>query len=749
MGEAGVTEKTQQGLVELDPRGSLGAVRGDRALRALRRDRTGAVGEQEAGQGAECEQVVRAGPAPEQGGGGDLGQGAFGDQRVAADAAEGIGLMCRGGDRGTEHRRHESQPARQRLDRQAGDALAPEGSPADGRGDGGKDRIRPRIAALGEQPAQRKRTRPARLDAPDHRGRQRVRRIAQHVGGQVRAELDPFDGKCFVGRVADTGRGERIDQAVCEALRRREQARADDADCGRKHRIGRVAGLARGLGGDEHRAAVQVHVDGNGDIDQRLVVRAGRLAQQGEPEVRFEWLLCRLQHADAVQARDLGLRIHLRGAGGVLQRLPWKHRAELAVESADLAAVGLDRVDHRQVDRLRERHAHVAAEPGLEVHRAFRLEVRQRRIGAHYRRQRGRDVGDVGDHRAPRREHRVVGRIEPFDAELLHEPAFLGLGIVVAARHRAGVADRAGELGLPAADHAGDHRLGEVGVEFVVAARLGIQHGRLAAGVVGERKGELGRGVVDVDILAAGDQRGRAPAGHAQVLRDGRGEAAGVRQDCDRTALERVARVVAPEGTADSHLVPRIGHAEAVGAEHVDTGLLRHRADLAGVMDRDLLGDDEDLGEFGIHPDQLGHAVARGAGRQIDHAAVEAVAVVEALAHAVIDRDRAGRGVEGLAAAPRRGAEHDVAARPGVADRGDLGRFAAENVEHADAVLARRDLGQRADAHEVLEVAVALLVHVGSPLSFRLQAARAGAAPRRAAISSRPPAFIQSLMRRA
>ena len=35
------------------------------------------------------------------------------------------------------------------------------------------------------------------------------------------------------------------------------------------------------------------------------------------------------------------------------------------------------------------------------------------------------------------------------------------------------------------------------------------------------------------------------------------------------------------------------------------------RADLARIVHRDLLGDDEDLAQLGVDADQLGHAVAR------------------------------------------------------------------------------------------------------------------------------------------
>ena len=53
--------------------------------------------------------------------------------------------------------------------------------------------------------------------------------------------------------------------------------------------------------------------------------------------------------------------------------------------------------------------------------------------------------------------------------------------------------------------------------------------------------------------------------------------------------------MVAAERAADPHPLPRIRHAEAVAADDVDAVRLRHRADLARVVHRDLLGDDDDL----------------------------------------------------------------------------------------------------------------------------------------------------------
>ena len=440
-----------------------------------------------------------------------------------------------------------------------------------------------------------------------------------------------------------------------------------------------------------------------------------------------------------MQAADLCLRVHLRRSRRVLHRLARRDAADLSVHLRDLLGIRRHRINHRQRERARQIEALVGAEPRLQCEVALRREVGQRRVGAHHRAERGRDVRDVGHHRAARRELRIVGREEAVDAELVHEPAFLRVRIVVAAGHCTGMADRSRQLALPAADDAGDDRLGEVRVELVIAAGLAIQHRRLAACVVGEREGELGRGVVDVDVFAAGDHRRRAPAAHSQVLRDRRAEAAGIRQDRDRSLAQRVGRVVAAERAADANALPRIDHAQAVGAEDVDARLLAHRADLARIVHRDFLGDDENLLQLGVDADQLGHAIARGRRRQVDDAAIEAVPGLHPFAHVVVDGDVAVRRRECLAALAGRGAEDDVAARVGVAHRRHVARLAAEDVEHADAVVAGGDLRQRADADEVLEVVDALLVH-----EALLQTPAAGASPRRAATCARPPSRIHA-----
>ena len=150
--------------------------------------------------------------------------------------------------------------------------------------------------------------------------------------------------------------------------------------------------------------------------------------------------------------------------------------------------------------------------------------------------------------------------------------------------------------------------------------------------------------------------------------------------------------------------------------------------------------------QIGIDADQLGDAVAHAGGRQIDHAGVEAVTVIDAFAHVVVDWDVAERRGQHLAAAAGRRAEHDVAAGEGVADRRDLARFAAQDVEDADAVLARGEIGERGDAKIVGEALDTLLEHrdaPGSAVAGSLCYAPLASMPSFAAMAARPPARIQ------
>jgi hypothetical protein len=73
--------------------------------------------------------------------------------------------------------------------------------------------------------------------------------------------------------------------------------------------------------------------------------------------------------------------------------------------------------------------------------------------------------------------------------------------------------------------------------------------------------------------------------------------------------------------------------------------LLPHGADFPGVMYRQLLGDNEDLRQFGVHSDQFGNAVTSPGRRKIDDAAIEAMPGIQPFADAVVNGDIADCGL--------------------------------------------------------------------------------------------------------
>ena len=265
--------------------------------------------------------------------------------------------------------------------------------------------------------------------------------------------------------------------ARVQAQRALDALRADDRRRRGQHRVRRVAGLARRLRrrpGSGRRcrltsaptatssSARSFSPPGSCTSGRRSWPRSGYSARSSIETP------CRL--------RDLGLRVHLRRARAVLHRLPREHGADLRVQRGDL----LRRRARARVTTGRSSSAGSSRPWSLSRTRASAPGCpRGAKSGCapfarHHRGQRRRDVGDVGDHRAlaPRRPG-CSGVKMRVDAERLHEPAFLARGIVAAAGHRAGMADRARQLALPAPDDAGDDRLGELDVELVVAARLG------------------------------------------------------------------------------------------------------------------------------------------------------------------------------------------------------------------------------------------------------------------------------------
>ncbi len=198
--------------------------------------------------------------------------------------------------------------------------------------------------------------------------------------------------------------------------------------------------------------------------------------------------------------------------------------------------------------------------------------------------------------------------------------------------------------------------------------------------------------------------------------------------------------MIAAQRAADPHTVPGIRNAEAVGAKYVDAVRLANRPDLARVMHRDFLGDHDDLFELRVHAHQLGDAVAHAGGGQIDDAAVEREPVVEPFPHIVVDRDVAHRRREHLAAAPRRSAENHIATGKSMTDRCNLSRLPTHDIEDAHAIGTHSHITQRVDAEVVGKSRDALLVH--GPLLGLAQFACCR--PKWAAISLRPPAFIQA-----
>ena len=87
-------KKTDQRLVELHPVRGLRSVRGDRTFGALRRDRARAIGQQQADERLEREQVRRLRRESQQRDVGDFRQRAFAENVRDRHAAETIRLMA-------------------------------------------------------------------------------------------------------------------------------------------------------------------------------------------------------------------------------------------------------------------------------------------------------------------------------------------------------------------------------------------------------------------------------------------------------------------------------------------------------------------------------------------------------------------------------------------------------------------------------------------------------------------------------
>ena len=162
-------------------------------------------------------------------------------------------------------------------------------------------------------------------------------------------------------------------------------------------------------------------------------------------------------------------------------------------------------------------------------------------------------------------------------------------------------------------------------------------------------------------------------------------------------------------------MVPCVGYSEAVGAEKIDMALLSHRPDFAGVMHRNFLGQDDDLLDVLVDAHQFERSVAHRRRRQMDHADIEVVAVVETFADIIIDGYWADGGFKHFAAPPGRGAEHDVAPRIGMADGSHGAQLVAKNIQNADIVFARGNVCQRSYAHEILKLLESMMIAHSNP----------------------------------
>ena len=350
---AGVREEADQRLVELHPLGLLGAVGRDRALGALGRDGAGPVGQQQADQGLEGEQVVLARRAAEQRGEGDLAQARAaraarfcsmpqkrpGSCRAAsAEAPISVPNSC------SHHGKLSAVSAR--------DALARQRPPGQRGRDRGQHRGLGRMARQALQPAQEHR---ARRRAPATPASRRLRARIGRVGRQRRAGRRRRPARCRSLSLSEAPNSMPSPAAwkrsimKLERLARRLLAlRPDDGRRRGQHRIGRVAGLAAGLRRRQLGPAMQVDVGGDRGRDQLAVVLAAGVVQQRQRDVRLAaaaWP--RRSMRGAVQAADLRLRVHLRGARGVLHRLARHHAADLRVEQRHLLVVGRQRLAPR------------------------------------------------------------------------------------------------------------------------------------------------------------------------------------------------------------------------------------------------------------------------------------------------------------------------------------------------------------------------------------------------------------------
>ena len=168
---------------------------------------------------------------------------------------------------------------------------------------------------------------------------------------------------------------EQVDERAAACERPLDPPRPDDRDRGGHHGVGRVAGLARRLGGGQRRVADQIDLGRDRDVEHGAVVVAGDFVHQRQREIRLQRQHREIEHGMAVDARHLGERIHHGRAGLVFHVLARHHRADLLLQRGDLQVVGRERLDDRQGDLGGQCESLVVGDPWLEREIAAGREV--------------------------------------------------------------------------------------------------------------------------------------------------------------------------------------------------------------------------------------------------------------------------------------------------------------------------------------------------------------------------------------
>ena len=258
--------------------GRLRAVGRHRALGPLGRDRARAVGEQQPDQHLQANSSSGAGRSP-----------------VMARPASSVAVQERrisslgtpqkrsrswraAGHRGADQRAVERRYQGRLTRRAPADALALQRTPGDRQRDRGQHRVGGDAVAEAAQELRNTDLAPRASSAASR---------AAALGSGAAPSSDGVGRDRASSKVSSRGVRdlvqEQVDQRIGRAPRALDPARAEDAGGRRQHAVGRVAGVARGIGRRQHRIAVEVDVGGDRDVDQRIVVGAvrARAARRG------------------------------------------------------------------------------------------------------------------------------------------------------------------------------------------------------------------------------------------------------------------------------------------------------------------------------------------------------------------------------------------------------------------------------------------------------------------------------------